>query len=476
MNQRSQSPQPPELTDAELRQVIGEVVSEAPLASGWRRVEAKADGATVASPDPWAAPPRFAVLGAAAAALALLAIGLVLVANRGGTENELVAALPGVDSAPTATSPDFTPIEEGSAAPASSSTVVAPSTTSATSTTDVAPATTVLAAPATTAPATPATTAPAAPATTDVASPTTTAPPPPTSVLTGDPGLTTTQFPGAVPLQTVGALLTADWILPTVLPTGFEPHYAQTAGGDQHLHYRHSDGRMITVWTTLQPVGSIGPTLDVGGQLWTLNDYPESSSAWLGFGATQVLLEGDVENEATRFAILNGLVVGTEAMLPAPLIVDFGGAPVPVAEFDIAGAPAGSAAALGVSEVSGGLFCFELSYPDGSSMGCPLLIDPGALHSDLLYEAWAPFESDRLTRIVAGVVDPTVVRVELDLADGQTVSASTMDLSGSFDQRFFVIAGSVDPELRIAPEDTLTAIRLLDAADQVVATPSLGSA
>lgn len=269
----------------------------------------------------------------------------------------------------------------------------------------------------------------------------------------------------------------SDWVTATVLPDGVEWLFADRRwyiGDGQEdnraIAYGHrvSDGTGEELWIEVGATAatSSSSVVDAAGIEWELDERtPGWWSATRSVGDTTVNVRGQGIVDA---ALLAGLIVVDEMDLPHDPL---GG---PDEATEVARATLDDAVyAYGVQE-SNDYYCNWLDDGTGAgSGGCGGFIQPDAAITIDGGSTEQIAGADIVTAVRAGSVLADAERVEVDFADGTTLTVEPTDLSGQFDRRFWVAAATISTESLIGipvTGETVGEVRAYDTNDNLLGT------
>lgn len=267
----------------------------------------------------------------------------------------------------------------------------------------------------------------------------------------------------------------SDWVIATVLPDGVEYLYplAGEGGATRTVWYgtRRDDGtsEQLRVSAGLEEPLGTGEQVDIDGVAWTVSE--SGSGRWSAarpVGTDVVSVSAPGVFDATAQSVLEGLAVVPVSALPSPPLGPRDqAAEVASTEFD------GDRHSLAVQESNGYACTWAISSDGSISGGCGVLVDPSALLAITAGSGSQADNSDVIEVAIGGSVTNDATRVEVEFVDGTTVSAIPGDLSGQFDQHFWIVAADVgrDTVTGQTPTDhTVKQARAYGADGQLIAT------
>jgi hypothetical protein len=261
----------------------------------------------------------------------------------------------------------------------------------------------------------------------------------------------------AVAAPDPGQLTSDSWLLPTWLPDDYELVYAISADAGLNrstrtLNYENSTGDSIGLTVTATPA-------EQPPQPWTRqaieNGYEasaHSASSWATIHASHI--------DATDFnRLIAETRVGTIEDVPDDLLITYPNpAPGdPVATYDADGVTV----ALYADGING-YYCLQ-----GAIGVCPQTIPDGEIMTSHGGGASAGVTgSTTVTSTATGIVSSIVDRVEVEFIDGQRISVQPTDLTGRYDERFWIV--TIDIELDEPQQfgDTTDTVRTVTAYDR----------
>lgn len=283
-----------------------------------------------------------------------------------------------------------------------------------------------------------------------------------------------TQPSGPLTLADTDGLAASDWVAATVLPDDAEwlyanrRWYAGDPANNRVIAYgqRVGDGTGEQLWIEIDTVAPTSSTsiIDIDGIEWGVdNPSPDWWSATREVGTSTVNVRG--QGEINR-NILQGLVVIDETGLPfAPL-----GGPNDAAE--VARTNLGDDVYRYDVQESNDYYCnWVRDGTGGLSGGCGGLIEPSAVITIDGGSTEQLAGADVVTAVRAGSVSVTVERVEVDFADGTTLTVEPNNLSNQFDRRFWIAAATISTDSQTGipvTEETVSEARAYDIDDNLL--------
>lgn len=289
----------------------------------------------------------------------------------------------------------------------------------------------------------------------------------------------TTVPSGPRPLSEVDTLAPTDWVITTAIPEGYEYQYAirrfrfgrsgDTEVASRQIRYGEpvADGTGAVLQITIDdPPDGAAETITIAGTDWQINRPGlRYWNATREIGETTITVSGRGEIDE---AALAGLQVVDEDDLPFEPLGDPDDAVV-VAQTEFAGET------FSVEiERSGSYQCEYVSSESGMSGGCGGRVDPGAVITASGGTANDPgSRPGTVDAVQSGSVTADAAIVEVEFADGTVVRVEPTDLSGTFEERFWIAGATISNESQtILPvsEETLAAVRAFDAAGNLLGT------
>ena len=276
------------------------------------------------------------------------------------------------------------------------------------------------------------------------------------------------------PLSQTDELNASEWVVATVLPDGVEYLYPLAGGGGTSNTIWYGTRRpgsaseQLAVTSGLQEPLGTGEMIDIDGDIWTVSALGiDGWNAARPVGTDVVSVRGRGGFDDTARAVLAGLAVVPESALPSEPL----GPPeraVEVATTELHG----QRYSLAIQE-SNGFACTRVSSTDGSAGGCGSLID-SSTPIEITGGSSTEVEDSNIIEVASGgTVTKNATRVDVEFVDGTVVSATPSDLSGRFDQNFWIVAANVGPDTttgRVPTQQAVEEARAYGADGQLIAT------
>lgn len=294
---------------------------------------------------------------------------------------------------------------------------------------------------------------------------------------------TTSQAAPARTLVDATDLADSDWVTATVLAEDSEWLWAhrrwfgEEPANNRVIAYgqRVDDGTGERLWIEIGPAESAPPVptidaavsfIDIDGTEWGIDTpSPDWWSATRRVGRSYVNVRGQGEIDRT---ILAGLVVMDETELP---FVPFGG---PSDAFEVARTTLGENVYSYSAQESNDYYCnWVRDGTSGLTGGCAQLIEPNAVITIGGGSTEQQADADDVTAVRAGSVSADVELVEVDFANGTTLTVEPTDLSGQFDRRFWIVAATIGTESQLGipiTDETVGEARAYDTNGNLVGT------
>lgn len=239
-------------------------------------------------------------------------------------------------------------------------------------------------------------------------------------------------------------LSSSQWVVAATLPAAMSYQYATVGSvldAERQIVYQSSNDASqlaISIGSGLKTPS--GETTLLGDRTWIVSDADGRWVATRGLESATVSVSGAGQFNADARTILQGLSVVAQSDLPfAPLGID--SELLNVAEYRVDGV----VLTLAAQEVNGYYCIWTLDDSEGRGGGCGYRFDPTDIASpaDLAVGADAVGGSSTAQVHAGGIVSAAVARVDVEFANGDTVSVNPTDLSGQLDTRFWIAAISV---------------------------------
>ncbi len=283
----------------------------------------------------------------------------------------------------------------------------------------------------------------------------------PQSSTTTEAPSTTTEPPFDATLGIdLGTIGPDDWVLPTWLPDGYEITFALevlhpagftesgdviegSGGATRSVTYEHPDGGTINLGVRRF---SFDGLVD---RPWTRTSHDGGYFADARIDPVQVNISADRLDAADFARLFAGAAIGTREDVPSTALISMGDLEreisdgLPVVTFDFNGEPR-SMYAVGVN----GYYCVSAGV-------CPMTIPRGSVMTAHGGGPWAGMSgSATITASPFGIVTSEVDRVEVEFIDGQRITAFPTDLTGRFDDKFWLVVTEIELDAPLA-EPTL---------------------
>lgn len=252
------------------------------------------------------------------------------------------------------------------------------------------------------------------------------------------------------------------WLIPGWLPDDYElvvalDHRGEPVAGAQAMTFRNSSGDSIAFAVTSSPAQQTP-------QPWTrrtIGDGYEASARFDSIGAT-------IHASRIDAASFNKLVaetrVGTLDDVPEDALITFPDPDPgePVATYDADGVTV-ALYAQGVN----GYYCLE-----GVIGVCSQRIPDGEIMTSHGGGATAGVTgSTTVTSTATGIVDASVDRIEVEFIDGQRISVQPTDLTGRYDERFWLVRTDIEldePQRFGESIDTVSTVTAYDSDGNIL--------
>lgn len=226
------------------------------------------------------------------------------------------------------------------------------------------------------------------------------------------------------------------WVVAGTLPDGIFPRYATGSVG-RTVAYGDADGRSIQVSTDPQPVG--GPeAIDVNGVIWNISTFDDTAMYYREVGLVTVIVETVGIDRDAAIPVLDELRVGGDQILPVDVIQ-----PIDVVrrDNDLVAIDEGAFRTPATFRARGvnGWFCTEIAHSSAAGLGCGYGRNGQLSTKTVADTTGRPGESGGELMVLSGIVAPEVAEVEVVFADGTSDRAAAVDLSGTHDDKFWIL-------------------------------------
>lgn len=282
------------------------------------------------------------------------------------------------------------------------------------------------------------------------------------------------------PLDAVDSLADDEWVIPTLLPDGFEFQYAAETSTrserSQMVLYGvgASQGNQLILSASEQQSAMAGKALVVDGIEWTISTEPGPRLASRRIGDAAIAIGGLSSIDDDVKDVLAGLVVVTDAGLPEPPIV-FNDAMTEVGTFEADGRELTVTA-----DGSNGWFCTALVAGSGWGGGCASFFDPAGHLAE--YHSGGSESVDGASEMltnVSGFSSVETDRVEVEWIDGTVTSVEPRNTSDRFpDVRFWATGTTIGLAPGRSPDsmnETVVEVRAYDVEGVLLATSRRGT-
>lgn len=282
------------------------------------------------------------------------------------------------------------------------------------------------------------------------------------------------------PLAAVDSLADDEWVIPTLLPEGFEFQYAaDTSTGPERSQMvvygvGASQGSQIILSASGQGPTRAGTALVVDGVEWTVSSDPGARVASRRVGDDEFTIGGLGSTDVEVADVLASLVVVTDTGLPERPIV-FNDSMTPVGVFMTDGRELTVKA-----DGSNGWFCTGLFSGNAWGGGCASFFDPANHLAE--YHSGGSESADRAREMltsVSGLSSVETTRVEVEWIDGTITSVAPQNSSDRFaDVRFWATGTTIELDPGQSPDslnETVVEVRAYDAGGALLATSRNGT-
>jgi len=245
-----------------------------------------------------------------------------------------------------------------------------------------------------------------------------------------DPVLDTTD---AIDLADLGA---GSWLVATWLPDGYKLVMAMDLGmtPESTAHsttYENPAGDRIVL-------GVDTGVTDLPPLTWTREAFEQGFAANARTDSIGAMVLGDHLDAVAFNRLLQGVVIGTIDDIPADAFLTMNGLTDgdPVAVYDHNGFPYAMWA-----DGANGYYCVY----GGGGGACPMWIEPGNVMTS--HGGGSTAAAGGSTTIISsaqGIVKSVVDHIEVEFIDGQRISVKPTDLTGRFDDKFWIVAADIE--------------------------------
>lgn len=280
-------------------------------------------------------------------------------------------------------------------------------------------------------------------------------------------------------LATVTQIAMDEWLIPSNPPadTGFLFADLAQPAGSRTVRYGYEDGTTtLTITIDTQLLDEVtGTTLNVDGVDWNLTKQPESWDATRRVGDSVVRVSSSSLDSAEREGVLADLHLVETADLPLePLDLDM----VQNDGRDVASFTISNETLTMRVTSQNNHYCVQRYIGAAAAGGCGDRLDPATdLASGLQQGSATSDDAQALILEAAGIVAPDVTRIEVDFINGETVTTTPTDHSGTFAARFW-IAGArmeLDGNQNLSVPYAISEVRGFDSDGNLLYTQDSGS-
>lgn len=282
-----------------------------------------------------------------------------------------------------------------------------------------------------------------------------------------------TVSPGSGALADADDLSSSEWVVIGAPSAEMSYQYSMVGsvldGSRRTVYGSSNEGSGLTIVVGPHVETLVGETIIVDGRTWFVSDTDGGWTAAREVGSTTVSVSGFGQFDTDARTVLGKLSVVAQVDLPfAPLGVDSELVDVAVYQVD------GTVLTLAAQEANG-YYCIWTLDADGRGGSCGYRFDPAEVVSpaDLVVGVNAPNGASSAQVHAGGIVSADVARVEVEFANGETVSVNPTDLSGQLDTRFWIAAIAVpysDEDSLAGFDRRVLEVRAYNSSDELIAT------